>query len=124
MSKNKIGGISVIAILLITLFSGCNKTNQAPYKNILTVKDELIMAIGSEPDTGFDPTTGWGRYGSPLLRRLKEKISGNRYEKANDYTCECLKLFWQVLIPSKSKKEINLLIEKYGDSLKPFFLLP
>lgn len=30
--------------------------------------DELIMAIGSEPDGGFDPCTGWGRYGNPLFQ--------------------------------------------------------
>jgi len=30
--------------------------------------DELILAIGSEPTDGFDPTTGWGRYGSPLFQ--------------------------------------------------------
>lgn len=32
------------------------------------VKEELILAVGGEPDTGFDPTTGWGRYGSPLFQ--------------------------------------------------------
>ncbi|MEK5061176.1 ABC transporter substrate-binding protein [Paenibacillus shunpengii] len=31
-------------------------------------KEELILAVGGEPDTGFDPTTGWGRYGSPLFQ--------------------------------------------------------
>ena len=27
-----------------------------------------MLAVGSEPETGFDPTTGWGRYGSPLFQ--------------------------------------------------------
>ncbi|WP_249871579.1 ABC transporter substrate-binding protein [Oceanobacillus saliphilus] len=31
-------------------------------------EDELILAIGGEPDDGFDPATGWGRYGSPLFQ--------------------------------------------------------
>jgi peptide/nickel transport system substrate-binding protein len=31
-------------------------------------KNELVLAIGGEPDGGFDPTTGWGRYGSPLFQ--------------------------------------------------------
>ncbi|OXM85152.1 ABC transporter substrate-binding protein [Paenibacillus rigui] len=31
-------------------------------------KDELVLAVGAEPETGFDPTTGWGRYGSPLFQ--------------------------------------------------------
>jgi peptide/nickel transport system substrate-binding protein len=29
---------------------------------------ELTLAIGGEPDEGFDPCTGWGRYGSPLFQ--------------------------------------------------------
>ncbi|MGE7622987.1 ABC transporter substrate-binding protein [Viridibacillus sp. NPDC096237] len=31
-------------------------------------KDELVLAFDSEPEAGFDPTTGWGRYGSPLFQ--------------------------------------------------------
>jgi len=31
-------------------------------------KGELVLAIGSEPEAGFDPCTGWGRYGSPLIQ--------------------------------------------------------
>ena len=27
-----------------------------------------MLSLGGEPDTGFDPTTGWGRYGSPLFQ--------------------------------------------------------
>ncbi|MFN4128522.1 MAG: ABC transporter substrate-binding protein [Paracoccaceae bacterium] len=28
----------------------------------------LILAIGGEPDGGFDPVTGWGEYGHPLFQ--------------------------------------------------------
>jgi peptide/nickel transport system substrate-binding protein len=31
-------------------------------------EDELVLAVGGEPEAGFDPTTGWGRYGSPLFQ--------------------------------------------------------
>ncbi|GAB7387718.1 ABC transporter substrate-binding protein [Bacillaceae bacterium] len=31
-------------------------------------REELILAVGKEPDNGFDPTTGWGRFGSPLFQ--------------------------------------------------------
>ncbi|OMF14247.1 nickel ABC transporter substrate-binding protein [Paenibacillus amylolyticus] len=31
-------------------------------------KDELVLAVGTEPEGGFDPTTGWGQYGSPLFQ--------------------------------------------------------
>ncbi len=30
--------------------------------------NELVLAIGGEPEAGFDPTTGWGEYGSPLFQ--------------------------------------------------------
>lgn len=29
---------------------------------------EVRLAIGGEPDDGYDPTLGWGRYGSPLFQ--------------------------------------------------------
>lgn len=32
------------------------------------LSDELVLAIGAEPSDGFDPTTGWGRYGSSLFQ--------------------------------------------------------
>ena len=31
-------------------------------------KSELVLAIGGEPDTGYDPLLGWGRYGHPLFQ--------------------------------------------------------
>lgn len=33
-----------------------------------TGPDQLVLAIGSEPEEGFDPTLGWGEYGSPLFQ--------------------------------------------------------
>src|SRR6056297_1072147 len=33
-----------------------------------TPRTELVLAIGGEPDDGYDPTLGWGRYGSPLFQ--------------------------------------------------------
>ncbi|MDD9269030.1 ABC transporter substrate-binding protein [Paenibacillus sp. GCM10023248] len=42
-----------------------------------SAKTELVLAIGGEPETGFDPTTGWGRYGSPLFQStLLKRDSG------------------------------------------------
>ena len=31
-------------------------------------KDQIILAIGGESEDGYDPTLGWGRYGSPLFQ--------------------------------------------------------
>lgn len=59
----------VCLILAITtigiLLAGCTSS---PKESGDAKKDELILAVGSEPETGFDPTTGWGRYGSPLFQ--------------------------------------------------------
>lgn len=58
-------------ILLVGLFflGGCQGKradkvqNQTPNK-----REDLVMAIGSEPEGGFDPIIGWGRYGNPLFQ--------------------------------------------------------
>jgi len=31
-------------------------------------KDQIVLAIGGESEDGYDPTLGWGRYGSPLFQ--------------------------------------------------------
>lgn len=67
----KFFGLMVVSILAISIIlAGCStsKSNQTNDNNKDKPKDELVLAFGSEPDTGFDPTTGWGRYGSPLFQ--------------------------------------------------------
>lgn len=64
-------GLSVIGVLL--MFAGIFFVNLSCSrdKDVLKpgeMKEELVLAIGYEPDGGFDPTTGWGRYGSPLFQ--------------------------------------------------------
>lgn len=58
--------ILVLAVLLIWL-PGCSASEDSASSK-QERRDELILAVGGEPDTGFDPTTGWGRYGSPLFQ--------------------------------------------------------
>ena len=48
--------------------SACSNNNDTGAKEDSTKKDELVLAIGGETDEGFDPTTGWGLYGSPLFQ--------------------------------------------------------
>jgi len=59
-----------IGLLLTVCFiiAACASTNSHNDEKTLTKKDSLVLAIGSEPTDGFDPTTGWGRYGSPLFQ--------------------------------------------------------
>lgn len=54
-----------LAVVLVTGYlaqkeKGADST-ETPQKN------ELVLAIRGEAGSGYDPTTGWGRYGSPLF---------------------------------------------------------
>ncbi|SIP88977.1 hypothetical protein SAMN05421641_101217 [Paracoccus thiocyanatus] len=39
-----------------------------PAAGIAAPKTSLVLAIGGEPETGFDPLMGWGAYGHPLFQ--------------------------------------------------------
>jgi len=60
---------------------GCSKDggpiNNNTYNGNTVNKETLTMAIGSEPDGGFDPILGWGRYGSPLIQSTLIKTNAN-----------------------------------------------
>ncbi|QSX08516.1 ABC transporter substrate-binding protein [Alkalibacter rhizosphaerae] len=69
--KKKIGfKLAVILLSAAFVFAGCSGDKVDTGDNGVDdgKKEELILAIGNEPDDGFDPTTGWGRYGSPLFQ--------------------------------------------------------
>jgi peptide/nickel transport system substrate-binding protein len=53
------------AVVLVTALSAC--ADSAP-STAAGAPSELRLAIGGEPEDGFDPTLGWGRYGSPLFQ--------------------------------------------------------
>jgi peptide/nickel transport system substrate-binding protein len=51
------------------LLAGCGGDAGGPGgRAASTAPSELRLAIGGEPEDGFDPTLGWGRYGSPLFQ--------------------------------------------------------
>lgn len=61
--------------------------------NLSDSPTELVAAIGGEPEEGFDPIHGWGRYGSPLFQSTLFKYdkhfeiqsdAGISYETSND----------------------------------------
>lgn len=37
----------------------------------------LVLAVGGEPDGGFDPIMGWGRYGNPLFQATLLKLDAD-----------------------------------------------
>ncbi len=63
--------------------------------------EQIVLAIGGESEEGYDPTLGWGRYGSPLfqstlLRRDADLNIVN--DLATDYTVSEDGLTWMVMI--------------------------
>lgn len=60
-----------LAFITLIVISACSNDTQDDVTNDETnekKKDELVLSIDGEVDEGFDPTTGWGLYGSPLFQ--------------------------------------------------------
>jgi peptide/nickel transport system substrate-binding protein len=73
MNKKFFGLIALATLFISIILAGCSPSNSSQTgdengKSEEDKKDELVLAVGGEPETGFDPTTGWGRYGSPLFQ--------------------------------------------------------
>ncbi|VEF49798.1 peptide ABC transporter oligopeptide-binding protein AppA [Bacillus freudenreichii] len=85
--RRKLFGI-ITTFVFLFLLTGCaqSKPNESSLKSSQDnemKKDELVLAFGAEPETGFDPTTGWGRYGSPLFQSTLLKRD-NKLHIVND----------------------------------------
>jgi peptide/nickel transport system substrate-binding protein len=50
-------------VVIVAIASALATTQPA-----LAQERTLVLAVGGEPDTGFDPVMGWGRYGNPLFQ--------------------------------------------------------
>lgn len=88
--------IFTMTVVMVTII-GCSSIARENTARPQT--DTLILALGSEPETGFDPTTGWGRYGSPLFQStlLKRDHELNIvYDLATDYSVSEDGLVWTV----------------------------
>ncbi len=55
--------VCLLCIISPLLSAGCGNKGATQQK-----RKDLVLAVNGEPDEGFDPTTGWGRYGSPLFQ--------------------------------------------------------
>lgn len=89
----------LLLLLPLLLISACSEDSENNANE--TPKDELVLAIGGEPDDGFDPTTGWGRYGSPLFQStlLKQDQDFNiQHDLAENYEISDDGLEWTVQI--------------------------
>lgn len=71
-----------------------------------TKPETLVLAIGGESEEGYDPTLGWGRYGSPLfqstLLRRDEKLNIVN-DLATGYSVSDDGLTWNVTIRNDVK---------------------
>lgn len=97
-------------LLPIVLFSfilfGCTKDDLEKSTETFLEKDELVLAIGGEPDDGFDPTTGWGRYGHPLFQSTLLSMDQNfqiKGDLAEDYQVSDDGFIWTVKIRQDAK---------------------
>ena len=58
MSKKTLNGLVPAALLAFALATPLQAGPVPP----------LVLAVGGEPEGGFDPVMGWGRYGNPLFQ--------------------------------------------------------
>lgn len=90
-----------IGLVLSSLLLGCttSTSNEAEAETDSKEKDELVLAVGGEPEDGFDPTTGWGRYGSPLFQSTllsRDKDLAITKDLAENYQVSDDGLVWTV----------------------------
>ncbi|QCX27648.1 ABC transporter substrate-binding protein [Nocardioides jishulii] len=84
------------ALCLLLVAAGCASDDGAGATEVPT---ELRLAVGGESEEGYDPTLGWGRYGSPLfqstlLTRNADLSIGT--DLATDYSVSEDGLVWSV----------------------------
>lgn len=95
-------------LFMITILAACSVSSSHVDEGQVgsNEKNHLVLAIGSEPDDGFDPTTGWGRYGSPLFQSTLLTLNRDfevEYDLATDYAVSDDGLEWTVKIRDDAK---------------------
>ncbi len=101
MLKKNMVFLLMLMVCLSFISSGCRVSEVTDPLKADTAKTELMLAIGSEPDDGFDPTTGWGRYGSPLFQSTLFRRDSALHivnDLATDYKIDDDGLEWTVTI--------------------------
>jgi peptide/nickel transport system substrate-binding protein len=96
----------ILGLILAVFISGCSSTAQKETASAPKEKDELVLAIGGEPEAGFDPTTGWGRYGSPLFQSTllkRDKDLKVIHDLAEGYEISTDGLVWTVKLRKDAK---------------------
>lgn len=79
--------LATVCLFGLTMFAQANS------------KDSLVLAIGGEPDNGFDPLAGWGGYGNPLFQStlLRRDINlDTRPDLATEWTLSEDRTVWTI----------------------------
>jgi len=66
----------------------------------------LVLAIGGEPDTGFDPVMGWGNYGNPLFQSTllkRDTDLSTQADLATHWQLSDDRLTWTITIRGDAK---------------------
>lgn len=110
--KIKLPACAIGLALLMQLISACastepqatnSATQQNAQQNVQQTgsSEQIVLAIGGESEEGYDPTLGWGRYGSPLFQSTLLRRNEN-LELVNDlatnYTVSDDRKVWTVNI--------------------------
>ena len=94
----------IFCLLCATLLFSCVNNDSKNDKE--GQKESLILAIGGEPDDGFDPTTGWGQYATPLFQSTLLKYDKDfnvENDAATDYSISDDGLIWTVTLRDNIK---------------------
>ncbi len=92
MSKHTSVIALIVASTMLTLI---------PSSSFAAPKSELVLAIGGEPDDGYDPVLGWGRYGHPLFQSTlltREADLSTTPDLATAWTLSEDRLTWTIKI--------------------------
>ena len=72
-----------------------------PAASLAAPKSELVLAIRGEPDDGYDPVLGWGRYGHPLFQSTlltREADLSTSPDLATSWTLSDDRLTWTIKV--------------------------
>lgn len=108
MSIFKTRWFIVLHLLILLNLTACKQSDLIEREIDSTVptnefeeKNNLVLALGPEPEEGFDPTLGWGRYGSPLFQSTLftfDQQFNMKMDLAHDYEVSEDQLEWKIRI--------------------------
>ncbi len=100
-------------LLLVQTLSACRPSTQQNAETTSSTKtqtsgskEQIVLAIGGEAEEGYDPTLGWGRYGSSLFQSTLLRRDENLKvvnDLATSYNVSKDKKVWTVKIREDAK---------------------